>query len=152
MMSTSGEEVEALKTKVASLETCNSSLTEDKAVLWRDTELLRSDKEHLTADKEALTAEGMALRAEKTRLEAAGNLTNEVNADESKYDEQLATAVASVREEKEIEVAELTSQIEKCSTLQDELKALSAQLTGEQTAKKVCVSGGKVSGGGVSGG
>ena len=144
MMSTSGEEVEALKTKVASLETCNSSLTEDKAALWRDTELLRSDKEHLTAEKEALTAEGMALRAEKSRLEAAGN---EVNADESKYDEQLAAAVASVREEKDIEVAELTSQIETCSTLQDELKALSAQLSGEQTAKKVRVSGGGVSGG-----
>ncbi len=135
MMSTSGEEVEALKTKVASLETCNSSLTEDKAALWRDTELLRSDKEHLTAEKEALTAEGMVLRAEKSRLEAAGNEVNE----------QLAAAVASVREEREKEVVELTSEIEKWSTARDEFKALGAQLSAEQTAKKVRVSGGRVS-------
>ncbi len=141
---------DTLKTEMAALEKSNSSLTQDKASLLRDTEQLRSDKEHLIAENESLTAEGLALREEKAGLEAAANPIIEVNTDESKYDEQLASAVASAREEK---VAELTSQIEKCSTLQDELKALSAQLTGEQTAKKVRLSGGRgVSGGSVCGG
>ncbi len=157
---TSTGELEALKTKTVDLEAANSSLSGEKTALLRNMEQLKADNETLAnekltlaAEKEALAADKASMAAEKARLETLN--VDKANTEDTgvtlkaQYDEQLAGVrqemngrVAELEGrcgEREREVAELTAQIEKCSTLKDDLKALSTQLSGEQTAKKVCM-------------
>ena len=131
-MKTALGELEGLKTRADDLEAANRTLSDDKAALM---EQLRSEEE---AAQRATDA-GDALRTEyeeKMDQEVAsvrGELTNQMTG--------LQRRVTELEEQcgaKDREAEELTSQINKCSSLRDQLKALSDQLVGEQTAKKVC--------------
>lgn len=163
-MKTTVAELERFKASVDNLQTANNSLLQEKTALLTEIEQLRSDKDQLTTDneqlivdKETLANEGAAMCAEKERLEAlhmeretVQNTTSD--ALKEQYENKMAAAVANVRQElqsqvkeledhcgeKEKEVDHLRAQLEKCSSLEDELKALRAQLSEEQFAKQVC--------------
>lgn len=130
-MKTALSEMEGLRTMADDLEVANRTLSDEKAALM---EQLRS--EEVVAQQ--ATDAGDTIRAEyKDKLDqevasVRGELTNQMTG--------LQRRVTELEEQcgaKEREAEELTSQINKCSSLQDQLKALSDQLIGEQTAKKV---------------
>ncbi len=124
------------------------TLTQEKQTLAAEKDALTQEKQTLATEREALVANKDTMAAEKVRLEANSNAADDNN---EALKAEHAKQLAGIRQEMdgqleelkgrcsehEMEVVDLTSQIEKCSTLKDELKTLSAQLSGEQTAKKV---------------
>ena len=131
--------MDQLKAKTGNLEIANTSLAAEKSELHKEIEVLRNSSNSLQ------TAEsGDALRAQldKEMAKEVETVRGELMAKHEVKVQELHQTISELEEqcgERKKEVTELTAQIDKCSSLQDQLRAIGEELTGEQTAKKVCM-------------
>ena len=131
--------LDQLKAKTGNLEVANNSLVAEKSELHKEIEFLRkSSNSQQTAESDG------ALRAQlgEEMVREVDSVRGELLAKHEVEVQELHQTISELEGrcgEREKEVIELTSQIDKCSSLQDQLRVIGEELTGEQTAKKVCV-------------
>ena len=123
------QERDALKQQAAALEA-------DNAKLRGEVDLAKQ------SSVSSLQASGEAIRVELERKSAEDveRVRGEMSAQHKKEVEQLREAIAQLEGShgnKEKEVEDLRAQVDKCSSLEEQLKTISQQLQQEQGSKKV---------------
>lgn len=120
------EESESLKQLVSSLEADNAKLRDELEVARQ------SNSSTLQTKDEAETERSSAKEVERVREELNTQHRSEV--------EGLRETIASLESshgDREKEVEELRAQVDRCSSLEEQLKTVSQQLQQEQGSKKV---------------